>query len=309
MENSTAYTENNKNLQVLLCTAHSSGKYWFFFSSLDILFSITAITGNTLILIALHKESSLHPPSKLLYRCLAISDLLVGLISEPSAALYHAFLVKGNLSTDLCFYSAMFTAVSFTVLSAVSLLTMTAISVDRLLALLLGLRYRHFVTLMRVRALAILFWISSLAISSTIIWKFTFAKSYNYALILLCIIVSAFCYSKIFIILRHQQNALQQHRKQSNGKISYFNVERYKKTVATAMWVEVTLLACYLPYSIVIAIVTFCGSSPFVDIVWELTATLVYLNSSLNPILYCWKIREVKQEVKNLIRRFLCKSN
>ena len=59
-----------------------------------ILLSITAILGNSLILAALHKESSLHPPSKLLYRFLATSDLLVGLVSQPLVML--SFLVDAD---------------------------------------------------------------------------------------------------------------------------------------------------------------------------------------------------------------------
>ena len=50
------------------------------FSAVNILLSIL---GNCLILVALRKESSLHPPSKLLYRCLATTDLLVGLVNHP----------------------------------------------------------------------------------------------------------------------------------------------------------------------------------------------------------------------------------
>ena len=45
------------------------------FLAVDILLSITALAGNFLIFVALHKESSLHPPSKLLHRCLATTDL------------------------------------------------------------------------------------------------------------------------------------------------------------------------------------------------------------------------------------------
>ena len=51
-------------------------------SALNIFFINDCIFGNSLILIALHKESSLHPPSKLLFRCLATTDLCVGLIAE-----------------------------------------------------------------------------------------------------------------------------------------------------------------------------------------------------------------------------------
>ena len=44
------------------------------FSAVNILLSITATLGNSLILVSLHKEFSLYPPSKLLYRCLATTD-------------------------------------------------------------------------------------------------------------------------------------------------------------------------------------------------------------------------------------------
>ena len=55
---------------------------------LNIFFSIAAILGNTLILVALHNESSLHPPSKLLLRCLATTDICVGLMAQPVCVVY-----------------------------------------------------------------------------------------------------------------------------------------------------------------------------------------------------------------------------
>ena len=48
------------------------------------------------ILVALNKKSSLHPPSKLLYRCLATTDLLVGLITQPLYTIYWMSLVRKN---------------------------------------------------------------------------------------------------------------------------------------------------------------------------------------------------------------------
>ena len=55
----------------------------FFSLSLTLFLSITAFLGNTLILVALRKDTSIHPPSKLLYRNLAITDLCVAVILEP----------------------------------------------------------------------------------------------------------------------------------------------------------------------------------------------------------------------------------
>ena len=117
------------------------------FSAVNILLSITAILGNSLILAALYKESSLHPPSKLLYRCLATTDLLVGLVTQPLYAAYWMSLVHEHWS--LCRYSRDAVYISSYTLCSVSLSTLTAISVDRLLAKLLGLRYKEIVTLKR----------------------------------------------------------------------------------------------------------------------------------------------------------------
>ena len=82
------FTEDNskKTISELRCKAEFTGKVHselIFLSALNTFLSITAILENTLILVALHKDTSLHPPSKLLYRNLAITDLFVGITAEP----------------------------------------------------------------------------------------------------------------------------------------------------------------------------------------------------------------------------------
>ena len=112
--------------------------------------------------------------------------------------------------------------------------------------------------------------------------------------------------------LRHQQTRVHPRQAQPSsigGEISQKNAARYRETISVAVWVLVALVACYLPYGLVLAVITINGSSSLLYVVWTLATTLVYLNSSLNPILYCWKIVEVRQEVKNTIRQILCLSN
>ena len=73
-----------------------------FHAGLNISLSIAASLGNVLILVALNKASSIHPPTKLLFRCLAVTDLCVGFIVQPaschryhgSVALIRAFWSK-----------------------------------------------------------------------------------------------------------------------------------------------------------------------------------------------------------------------
>ena len=79
-------------------------------STLNIFLSITAFLGNTLIFTALRRKNSLYPPSKLLYRSLAITDLCVGVIVQPLCVAY-LMSVKSE-RWDICynFYVALFVA-------------------------------------------------------------------------------------------------------------------------------------------------------------------------------------------------------
>ena len=159
-------------------------------SAFNILLSITAFLGNALIIAALQKLSSLHPPSKLLLGCLAITDLCVGLISQPLLAVY---LLYPNHSRR-CYYAERVSDIKALIFCAVSLLTMTAISIDRLLALILGLRYRHVVTLRRVWVLVVILWLFTTAIATTITYNDVVSFSIVSTLIFLCLITSTFCY-------------------------------------------------------------------------------------------------------------------
>ena len=134
-----------------------------FLIGLNIFLSITASLGNALILIALHKVTSIYPPTKLLFRCLAVTDLCVGLISQPLFSITLTGRIT-NINKQLFHYSDQLNSASSVILFTISILTSTAISVDRLLALLLGLRYRHVVTLRRVRAVIICIWLLSCTI-------------------------------------------------------------------------------------------------------------------------------------------------
>ena len=116
-----------------------------FISALNALLAITAFLGNALILVALRKESSLHPPSKLLLRSLATANLCVGVIVVPLYVTLLLIVVYEHW--NICFTVAVAVSITGFSLCSVSLLTLTAISVDRLLALLLGLRYKQVVTL------------------------------------------------------------------------------------------------------------------------------------------------------------------
>ena len=77
---------------------------------------------------------------------------------------------------------------------------------------------------------------------------------------------------------------------------------RYRK----ALWVQLALVVCYVPKFIMLIVITNRKTySSNLVVIGGITNILTYFNSTLNPFLYCWKIKEVRQEVKQTIRRAL----
>ena len=272
--------------------------------ALNIVLSITAFLENTLILVALRKESSLHPPIKLLFRCLATTDLFAGLISEPLYVIYLTSAMKE--SWIFCHYTSLLSFLVGSILGSVSLLTVTTISVDRLLALLLGLRYRHVVTLRRTYVAVTVLWIVVVA-TAMYFWNERVSLWFGYISISVCLVISILSYTKIFHTLRHNRTQVQNHvYQEQHSQAGTLNIARYRKAVSSALLVQLALVLCYLPYVIAGILMTESELSLTLYIVRQLTATLLFLNSSLNPILYCWKITEVRQAVKDTIKRLRC---
>ena len=272
-------------------------------SAVNSALAVIAFLGNVWVVVALQKVSSLHPPSKLLLSCLACTDLCVGMITQP----LHVVLLasqKDSQAQNKLFIAFNSSAAMF---AGVSLLTLSAISVDRLLALLMGLRYRQVVTLRRAWIFVAVFWLFSITVAMIFFFNFYITLFIISIVMLFCIVTSTLCYTKIYLTLRNHQAQVQdnvQQGKMNGGGIS-LNIERYKKTVSSALWVQITLLVCYLPYAIVATIfATSVTHTKLLDLSLEAAVTLALFNSSLNPFLYCWKMREVRQAVKETIRQF-----
>ena len=273
-----------------------------FLSVVNTCLSITAILGNTLILIALHKDTSIHPPSKLLYRNLAITDLCVGILVEPLQVAYCISVV--NKRWDICYYADFTEYFAGVSLCSVSLITVTTISMDRLPALLLGLRYRQVVTLKRTRLIAFGGWIVSVVGASTPFLNLLIVLMYKYIGTAFSLVSGICVYTKIFMSLRHNQIHGQNHVVQGqSSQVIPQHMARYRKAVYSALWVQVTLVIFYLPYGIPVALTPQWGMPLSTYLALQFTVTLVFLNSSLNPFLYCWKITEVRQAVKETLQQ------
>ncbi|CAH3169411.1 unnamed protein product [Porites lobata] len=139
--------KNKKTIAELYCSTEFTAEVHnevTFLSAINIFLSMTTFVENSLVLVALRKTRSLHPPSKVLYLNLALTDLSVGIIVEP---LYVSYLMSVlNKRWDICYYALLSSIITSYVMCSVSLLTLITTSMDRLLALLLGLSIADAVT-------------------------------------------------------------------------------------------------------------------------------------------------------------------
>lgn len=271
-------------------------------SAINLLLAITAITGNTLILFALHKESRLHQPSKALLRNLVATDICVGFVQLASVG-YWVSIVQEQWKTCHSFY--FIRNIGAIVSVSVSLYTISAISVDRLLALLLGLRYRQVLILRRVRVVALVFWVCP-GVISAVIWIVSLDawKIWSAMNIAVCLITSTYCYTRIFRRLRHHQTQVHSNSRVPQNQAIPLNVTRYRKTVSNALWLQFALVFCFLPYLLLAPFalreIEYERSSGFYS-PFSIAMTLMFFNSTLNPILYCWKIKEVRKSMTDVL--------
>ena len=286
-------------------------------SVLNVLLSFTATFGNIVIAISLRKTSSLHAPSKALYFGLALSDLGVGLIGHP---LYLAYLLaemnsKGESSNS---YSALYTThnVLSVFLCAVSLLTMTAISVDRLLALRLKFRYKETVTLRRVTMTLVFSYILSAVMSSAYMWNYPLYLGATYGGIFVCALISSVCCILVYSAIRKQSTRQVFHltdralplteQKRNKDDYSQFNIVLYRRSFYSTLYVYASLSICYLPYVCLKIIGRYTGWDENLSAAFYCCGTLVLFNSSLNPVLYCWRIQGIRHAAKETVRSIFC---
>ena len=273
--------------------------------------SYTAVMLNCVTIHAIRKTSLLPKPLKTLLLSLAVSDLGVGLIVQP---LYIACLVmelqqnSGNNQT----FNATSNAYRITafVFTFASFFGVVALSADRFLAIYLHLRYQELVIHKRVVAVIISTWVLSAIISSMFdYWKLgDIFKVIPGIVSTACIMTMTFFTLKIYLAVRrhaHQIQALQIQQAAQNGEMA--NDERLRKSAVTTVYVYLVFLFCYLPL-ICWGIAAKAPESGIPNTKAGLYVfTLVFLNSSLNPLIYCWKLRHIRHNIINIFRNaFSC---
>ena len=279
------------------------------FAAVNIFLSITATLGNVLILVALYKVSSVKAPTKLLLRSLTVTDLCVGVVVQPlfvPLLLYPDFMTKINIFIPIFLAQS---GLSYT-LCPVSFLIATAMTIDRFLALRLRLRYRNVVNLPRVRVAIALCWLIGIYNGLTFLFlSYPITLRQMAGCFVLWTIISLTFYTVICLTIRKQQAQVLENKGPLSSSSGIFpsRLAVYKNILSGIAWVQLALAGCYFLFAIcvIIEIATNVRGENF-NILCMSAVTLVYFNSSINPILYCWKMKQVRRAAKVTVLQVFC---
>ncbi|CAH3037185.1 unnamed protein product [Porites lobata] len=270
-------------------------------------FSFTAITLNIVTIIALRKPLTIPRALKIFLLSLAVSDLGVGLLVQPLYITRLVMMIKENTQTlyfEITLNSLNATA---TFLSCASFFGVVALTADRFLALHLHLRYQELVTHKRVVAVVISIWIISAMLMLLSMW---ISNAFGIILVpveSVCYLTAALFYFKIYLAVRHHGNQIHvlQAQLAQNNEGDIASAARERKAAVGTFYVYLVFLICYLPSTCLWIIRRSAGPSTMLSQFVVYANTLILLNSSLNPLIYSWKMRHVRHAIMEILRNIL----
>lgn len=251
---------------------------------------------NGIIIITILRTQSLRNASNWFLGNLMLTDLLMGLCAQPLFIVSRIYRLKGIMNCDLNTSERFFA----NTLPLTLMLTLTASSLDRYLAIRLMLQYRAKMTSFRAIIVIITLWVFSVGLGCLIsILGRTGFTTFLGIVFLICLIVTFISYFKAYHGLKQHQNKVS-----SNENNTCINVKKYQRSFATMLCVFLLQLVFYTPD--IFAKFMEHTSSPYL-IVILIADTIVYINATLNPVFFLWRMRDVRRACKKTVNKILGK--
>ena len=261
--------------------------------------------SNILTIHAIRKSFSLPRNLKTLLLSLAVSDVGVGLLVQP---FYTSLLAKWiQQNNPDCSTYIVFLVIAG-VFSMASFLGVVAVSVDRFLAIHLHLRYQELVTHKRVVAVVISIWVFSAFLSLMALWVSPVVRALFLCItVVVGLLLTTIVYIRIYLVVRCHKNQIQALQVQQVAQTNEMaNFASLVKSAVGVFYIYLVFLVCYLPFFISSAVslsaIEINGASTASKRYLIFSLTLAYLNSSLNPVIFCWKMRHIRHAIMDILR-------
>lgn len=284
--------------------AEDLGAFYITLCAVHGVLSATATVGNVAMIFALQKASSIPTTSRILVQSLALTDLSVGVVGHPLYIVVIAGIRQNYGCEDIL---SDVTLMVFFILSAslvvVSLQIVALIGVDRFLAITLHLRYNELITPKQVVILVASVWILTLSVVFIgVFYYFQVGEIVLLAVGYASVILLGIIYMKVYLVARRHQASINSQAQATSS----LNLARNKNLAIKTLYVFVVFELCVLPYLITLTVMLISGPSVVLQGTVQLATVLMMLNSSLNPIVFGWKMGEIRQIVKNKVKTLFC---
>ena len=264
--------------------------------------SLTAAFGNSAIMFVIWRTPALHSPSLTLLFGLALADFFVGLLTQPLQVVWSAFYLGTEKGGPRALKDTF--DVLSVILSSASFLTATIISVDRYLVFHLHMRYPMIVTNRKVIIIITLSWL----MSSLLGFLWTQSTTVYYLAAILSFAISLFVvvlmYCRIFsVVKRHQAQINTQAQVQTRLHVlSQMHFARCTRSAINTFYVCFFLFLFYFPYICTATVIQLTDYGVNKHIALQFTGTITFINSSLNPLVYFWRVAEIRIAIKDTFK-------
>lgn len=225
---------------------------------------------------------------------LAISDLIIGLITDPVFVDFHvkeALKVKELLSVQWVVH------VSYFFTSTVSVLSIVALAVNRYQVVRSYRLYRAQHSISRTIKVSVSLWILSLSLPLLyrVVGFFRLAFIFANAAVVVTSIVLVFVYFRVCHFLkRHRKTSA---HIQSSELEREKQVQREQKATNSLLMIAVAFILCSFPSCVMVYIINLCHTCNCVLIHWlrDLQFLFILINSASNQFFYAFRMRSFKR--------------
>ncbi|XP_078344055.1 adenosine receptor A2b-like [Oculina patagonica] len=267
--------------------------------------SPVAVAGNGLIFAAIWKKSFVRTPFHILLSGLAFTDLCTGLFAQPFYALTTLmFLANPKIATNQDFVvTTLIVRAIVDYLTSISVLLITLLSVERWLHMsrraMVTSRRGYFAVIM-VLPIPIPFVVFQLI--NDVNGSYTRESSTAFTVMILgCFFTTAIAYLNVLRIIRRHQRQVQTNESSRNFGQPAINLAKYKKSVISILYIVLLFSFCFLPYLVCMWVYLTLGYNLQIAIASLVSAILVFSSSSLNPVLYVWRMNDIRNGVKKIL--------
>ena len=316
-ETETATVLSNTTRSVFYCS-HAPDLVWdlhdtispWVFAAVSSIISPTVVLLNALIIITVQRRKELQRVSNILLSSMAVTDLLVGSLCVPLSAVV-GLLVSYQLLADHYICKLDFVAISVTItLTACSIFHLTMIAWERYVAIRKWIDYKVIVTRSRLKKLAIIAWVSAIVIVSPTHFIMALTGMLRedemvLALAIFFIILSVLVMSALGLIIYFYVMVYLGVRKRKLNQIrqvsELVNAKLERRVAMTTALVTVALILSFFPNALIGMLE---AVYPVLRKHWviRLMDTLLYSNSVVNPLIYCYRDCRFRNAVLEILK-------